>query len=180
MKLTNTLKTLFLLALFSIGKEPYAASSGVLNVTGSIKLATCYFDSVEGLEHKSYDWLMPKVYMGYLSSTGMTYGRKQGSIHIGGIHCTNGYTPYITLENGATVNVDTGNLLNTLSGEAENVEIRLLSNDHPLDLRTSPRVNCAVIVNNQSQCDIQYEYYATGQATAGKVKSAVLFNITYD
>ncbi|VTR46456.1 Uncharacterised protein [Serratia fonticola] len=68
----------------------------------------------------------------------MTHGRSLGSIHIGGVHCTNGYTPYITLGNGPTVNADTGNLVNTLIGEAENVEIRLLMNDKPLDLRTAP------------------------------------------
>lgn len=180
MKITNALGLCSLLMLVCCGKSALAASTGVLNVTGSIKLATCYFDNVEGQEQKSYDWLMPPVSAGNLHAAGMTHGRSQGTITIGGAHCTNGYTPYITLANGATVSADSGNLLNTLSGEAENVEIRLLMNDSPLDLRTSPRVGCAVIVNNQSQCDISYEYYATGRATPGKVKSAIRFDITYD
>jgi major type 1 subunit fimbrin (pilin) len=180
MKITNTLGLLSLLMLIGGWQSAQAVSTGVLNVTGSIKLATCYFDSVEGQEHKDYDWLMPQVSTGSLRAAGMTQGRAQGSIHIGGVHCTNGYTPYITLENGPTVSSDTGNLVNTLSGGAENVEIRLLMNDKPLDLRTSPRVGCAIIVDNRSQCDISYEYYATGRTTAGKVKSSVLFNVTYD
>jgi major type 1 subunit fimbrin (pilin) len=180
MKITNAQRIVSLLVLISFGKSVEASSTGVLSVTGSIKLATCYFDSVEGQEHKDYDWLMPQVSVGSLHTAGMTQGRTQGSIHIGGVHCTNGYTPYITLENGPTVSSDTGNLVNTLSGEAENVEIRLLMNDKPLDLRTSPRVGCAVIVDNQSRCDIDYEYYAAGRATPGKVKSSVLFNVTYD
>lgn len=180
MKITNTLGLCSLLMLLCNAQNVEATSTGVLNVTGSIKIATCYFDSVEGQEHKDYDWVMPKVSAGNLHTAGMTQGRSQGSIAIGGVHCTNGYTPYITLANGATVSSDTGNLVNTLSNEAENVEIRLLMNDHPLDLRTSPRVGCAVIVENRSQCDISYEYYATGRATPGKVKSSVLFNISYD
>lgn len=180
MKMATMLKVLLLLALCCFGKGLQASSSGVLNVTGSIKLATCYFDSTNGQVTKTYDWVMPRVYTGDLSSPGMTHGRSQGSISIGGVHCTNGYTPYMTLQNGATVSANTGNLVNTLSGEAENVEIRLLMKGNPLDLRTSPRIDCAVIVNNQSQCDIEYEYYATGRATPGKVKSAILFNITYD
>ncbi|MGL5387304.1 MAG: fimbrial protein [Serratia sp. (in: enterobacteria)] len=180
MKITNTLGLCSLLMLSGSGQHAEAASTGVLNVTGSIKIATCYFDSVEGQDHKDYDWVMPKVSVGGLHAAGMTQGRSQGSIAIGGVHCTNGYTPYITLANGSTISADSGNLLNTLSGEAENVEIRLLMNDSPLDLRTSPRVGCAVIVNNQSQCDISYEYYATGRATPGKVKSAIRFDVTYD
>ncbi|MHA7845061.1 fimbrial protein [Serratia sp. D1N4] len=180
MHIANTLRLFSLLVLFCCAASVQASSTGVLNVTGSIKLATCYFDSVVGQEHKTYDWLLPKVYMGNLNSPGMTHGRTQGSIHLGGARCTNGYTPYITLNNGGTVSADTGNLVNTLTGEAENVEIRLLMNDTPLDLRTSPRVGCAVIVNNESQCDIAYEYYATGQATPGKVKSSIQFNISYD
>lgn len=180
MKIANTLKMLPLLVLCCFEKGLQASSTGMLNVTGSIKLATCYFDSAQGQVTKTYDWVMPRVYMGVLNSPGMTHGRSQGTISIGGAHCTNGYTPYITLQNGATVSANTGNLLNTLSGEAENVEIRLLMNGNPLDLRTSPRIDCAVIINNQSQCDIEYEYYATGRATPGKVKSAILFNITYD
>lgn len=177
MKITTWLGLCFLLILSGGGQ---AASTGMLSVTGSIKIATCYFDSVEGQDHKDYDWVMPKVSVGELHTAGMTYGRSQGSIAIGGVHCTNGYTPYITLTNGPTVSPQTGNLLNTLSGEAENVEIRLRMNDSPLDLRTSPRVGCAVIVGNRSQCDISYEYYATGRTTPGKVKSSVLFNVTYD
>ncbi|WP_051916929.1 MULTISPECIES: fimbrial protein [unclassified Serratia (in: enterobacteria)] len=180
MHIVSTLRNLSLLALVCYGAGVQASSTGVLNVTGSIKLATCYFDSVPGQEQKTYDWVLPQVFMGNLNSPGMTHGRAQGSIHIGGARCTNGYTPYITLNNGATVSANTGNLINTLSNEAENVEIRLLMKDTPLDLRTSPRVDCAVIVNNQSQCDIEYEYYATGLATPGKVKSAVQFNISYD
>lgn len=180
MQIASTLRSFSLLVLFCCAASVQASSSGMLNVTGSIKIATCYFDSVEGQDNKTYDWVLPQVYMGNLSSLGMTHGRTQGSIHIGGAHCTNGYTPYITLNNGATVNAGTGNLVNTLSDEAENVEIRLLMNDTPLDLRTSPRVGCAVIVNHQSQCDIEYEYYATGRATPGKVKSAIQFNISYD
>ncbi|HGM5491397.1 TPA: fimbrial protein [Serratia fonticola] len=180
MKITNSLGLLALLLLIGNGQHAEAASTGVLHVTGSIKIATCYFDSVVGQEHKDYDWTMPKVSVGSLHTEGMAHGRSQGSISIGGVHCTNGYTPYITLANGAMVSADTGNLLNTLSGEAENVEIRLLMNDSPLDLRTSPRVGCTGIVNNQSQCDISYEYYATGRATPGKVKSSILFNVTYD
>lgn len=180
MKITNTQRILSLLVLICCVNSVAAASTGILNVTGSIKLATCYFDSVEGQEHKDYDWMMPQVSVGSLRAAGMTHGRSLGSIHIGGVHCTNGYTPYITLGNGPTVSADTGNLVNTLNGEAENVEIRLLMNDKPLDLRTGPRVGCAVIVDNRSQCDIGYEYYATGRATPGKVKSAVLFNISYD
>lgn len=178
------MKTINMLALNLLlvccGPGAMASSTGVLNVTGSIKIASCNFDSVGGQEYKNYDWQMPQVSVGDLHSAGMTHGRSQGSIAIGGVHCTNGYIPYITLANGATVSADTGNLLNTLNGEAENVEIRLLMNDQPLDLRTSPRVGCAVIVDNRSQCDISYEYYATARATPGKVKSSVLFNITYD
>ncbi|WP_154666854.1 fimbrial protein [Chania multitudinisentens] len=174
------LRTISLLVLLCCGASAQASSSGVLNVTGFIKSATCYFDSVDGQVNKTYDWALPQVFMGNLHSLGMTHSRSQGSIYLGGVHCTNGYTPYITLNNGATVNAETGNLINTLNDEAKNVEIRLLMNDTPLDLRTSPRVGCAVIVNNQSQCDIQYEYYATGRATPGKVKSAIQFNITYD
>lgn len=180
MKITNTLGLFALLMLIGGEQHAEAASSGVLNVTGSIKIATCYFDSVEGQDHKDYDWAMPKVSVGNLHTAGMAHGRSQGSISIGGAHCTNGYTPYITLANAATVSADTGNLLNTLSGEAENVEIRLLMNDSPLDLRTSPRVGCAVIANHQSQCAISYEYYATGRATPGKVKSSIRFDVTYD
>lgn len=180
MKITNALGIISLVVLFGFGNSVEATSNGVLNVTGSIKIATCYFDSVEGQEHKDYDWGMPKVSAGNLHTAGMTQGRSLGSIAIGGVHCTNGYTPYITLANGATVSANSGNLINTLSGEAENVEIRLLMNDSPLDLRTSPRIGCAVITNNQSQCDIGYEYYATGRATPGKVKSSILFNVTYD
>ncbi|WP_431223623.1 fimbrial protein [Serratia sp. L9] len=180
MKMATMLKILPLLALCGLGQGLQASSTGVLNVTGSIKLATCYFDSTNGQVTKSYDWVLPRVYMGNLSSPGMTHGRSQGSISIGGVHCTNGYTPYITLQNGGTVSAHTGNLVNTLNGEAEHVEIRLLMKGEPLDLRTSPRIDCAVIVDNRSQCDIEYEYYATGRATPGKVKSGILFNITYD
>lgn len=180
MKITNTLGVFSLLILICCGKGVEASSSGVLNVTGSIKLATCYFDSVEGQERKTYDWEIPQVTARNLHSAGMTDGRTRGSISIGGEHCTNGYTPYITVENGPTVSSNTGNLVNTLSGEAENVEIRLLVNDNPLDLRTGPRVGCAVIIDNRSQCDIGYEYYATGRAMPGKVKSSLLFNISYE
>jgi major type 1 subunit fimbrin (pilin) len=180
MHIASTLRILSLLVLFCCTANVQASSSGVLNVTGSIKIATCYFDSVAGQENKTYDWVLPQVYMGNLNRVGMTHGRAQGSIRLGGVQCTNGYTPYITLNNGATVSADTGNLVNTLTDEAKNVEIRLLMNDTPLDLRTSPRVGCAIIVNNESQCDIAYEYYATGQATPGKVKSSIQFNISYD
>ncbi|MFC0227521.1 fimbrial protein [Serratia aquatilis] len=180
MRIASILRKTAVLVLFCCVVSVQAASNGVLNVTGSIKSATCYFDSVEGQDNKTYDWTLPQVYTGNLDRAGKTSGRKKSSIFLGGVHCTNGYTPYITLHNGATVSAQTGNLVNTLSDEADNVQIRLLMNDTPLDLRGSPRVGCAVIVNRQSQCDIEYEYYATGAATSGKVKSTIQFDISYD
>lgn len=157
-------------------------------VTGEIRLATCYFDGIDGQLHGAYTWTLPTVSVSTLGSKGATAALQQSHIMLAGAYCSSGVTPKINFDtsaNGAAIDMANGYLLNNIdvtSGGAQNVEIQLLDDKlDPLDLRNSPNLTCPTIdESKQSICVVRYQYYATAMAQAGKVSSTLIFTVSYD
>lgn len=128
---------------------------------------------------------LPPVSTTALAASGQRAGDTKFYLKLSGANCTDGKTANVIFEKAQSdIDSTTGNLVNLLpekDGGSENVQVALLNkNKDPLDLNKSNASHQPVkIAGNTARFDYWAQYYATGQASAGKVRSLVTYSISY-
>ncbi|HCP1377319.1 TPA: fimbrial protein [Escherichia coli] len=174
---------------FIIGMLAVASSSatlaydGTINFTGKVVAQTC--SVATGSENLSV--VLPTVSTTTLSDETKTAGLTPFTIQLTG--CT---TPASTgvdkvnayFEPNANTDYTTGNLTNTASSGASNVQIQLLNADGVKAIKLGQAAatqNVDTVAIDDASVTLRYnaQYYATGAATAGDVTSTVNYTIAY-
>lgn len=165
----------FSAALLLASNYAGAASSSTFNVEGTITSSTCnLLNSAVAVE-------LPVRSRTELAKAGYTAGRTPFSITAK--NCPAGTVIYFQYDQKNITSE--GRLLNTVDAvstdRAENVELELLNlNDMPINLSAGKGLQdsspAAVdVIANTATFKFYVQYYATGAATAGKVKSSLTF-----
>ncbi|MDZ4360336.1 MAG: fimbrial protein [Variovorax sp.] len=151
------------------------AADGLIDFSGSVVASSCVVNSGT----PSFAIALPPVSTQALDALGKTAGRVPVSIALTG--CTPGSKVRAHFESGATTN-GAGRLTADASG-ASNVDLQLL-NDEFLAVKAGAEAQNtnAMTVPAGGNVDLKYyvEYYSTGAATAGAVKSRVNYTIAYE
>ena len=174
--------TIATIALASTGAQ---ASDGTITFTGSVTDTTCSIDAKTG-GNANKDVLLKDVKSSALSSNGATAGATDASdltFSLSG--CSTETKAVARFENGPTIDQTTGYLNNQApAGGAQNVQVRLLNGRHePINVVTGLHNdiggNGVALVNGAGDLTYFAEYYATGQATPGPVKTSVQYTVDY-
>jgi len=194
-------KTLFaaLLAagasIVSLAPKQAVASDGALDFNGLISDTTCTLHGGDGTDGatKNIGVTLDTVSVAALDTAGKTADDHVFSLILGGAGqtgCADGTKVSLKFSAievpagyaSAMVDMATGNLKNTTgAGYATNVQVALLTaNGTPINLMTSSGSPEAVVTNNQAQLDYMAHYVATGAATPGDVKTAVMYSLVYN
>ncbi|HDH7382524.1 TPA: fimbrial protein [Escherichia coli] len=159
------------------------AYDGKINFTGKVVAQTCSVDT--GSESLSV--VLPTVSTTTLSTDAKTAGLTPFTIQLtgcavsaaSGVDKVNAY-----FEPNANTDYTTGNLTNTASSGASNVQIQLLNADGVKVIKLGQAAaaqNVDTVAINDAKVTLRYnaQYYATGVATAGDVTSTVNYTIAY-
>jgi major type 1 subunit fimbrin (pilin) len=173
--------TIATIALASAGAQ---ASDGTITFTGSVTDTTCSIDAkADGSAKK--DVTLPTVTNSTLGSIGATAGATAATdLTFALSGCSTETKAVARFENGPTINQTTGYLENMAPDGAQNVQVRLLNAKHaPINVVTGENNklddNGVAIVSGAAELKYFAEYYATGKATAGPVKSSVEYTVDY-
>ena len=173
--------TIATIALTSTGAQ---ASDGTITFTGSVTDTTCSIDAkTAGAANK--DVQLKAVTNSTLGSTGATAGATAATdLTFALSGCSTEAKAVARFENGPTINQTTGYLENMAPAGAQNVQVRLLNASHaPINVVTGENNDLAgngtAIVSGAADLKYFAEYYATGKATAGPVKSSVQYTVDY-
>jgi major type 1 subunit fimbrin (pilin) len=143
-----------LLGLASLGAQ---ASDGTITFTGSLSDTTCSINgNAAGTPANIPNVSLPEVSASVLGTAGATAGRTQ---------------PIVLALTGC-------------SGTATNVEVRLLNASfQPINitsgLNNDMAANGATITGGAATLNYYGEYYATGKATSGAVRTSVNYTMQY-
>ena len=159
------------------------AYDGTINFTGKVVAQTCSVSSGS----KNLTVTLPTVSEDSLASSGKVVGLTPFTILLEGCN-----TPAVTgaqnvnayFEPNANTDYTTGNLTNTASSGASNVQIQLLNADGVTPIKlgqdaTGQNVTAVQIDNAAMKLRYNAQYYATAQATAGDVSATVNYTIVY-
>lgn len=159
------------------------AYDGKINFTGKVVAQTCSVDT--GSESLSV--VLPTVSTTTLSTDAKTAGLTPFTIQLtgctvsaaSGVDKVNAY-----FEPNANTDYTTGNLTNTASSGASNVQIQLLNADGvtPIKLgQDATGQNVTAVQIDKAAMKLRYnaQYYATAPATAGDVSATVNYTIVY-
>ncbi|WP_035056123.1 fimbrial protein [Andreprevotia chitinilytica] len=155
-----------------------AASDGTITFTGKVTAATCKID-VNGSGAKDATVVLPTVTTTSLAS-GSVAGATKFDIKL--TECATATSVRAFFENGTGVDNATGNLKNTATTAAANVQVQLTNAS---DVKIVPgdqaqRTAAAVTVTgNAATLSYGGRYAATGAAGAGDVTSSVTYSIDY-
>lgn len=158
------------------------ATDGTITINGEVTDKTCDIVTPAG---KDFTVTLPTVSKQTLAAAGEVAGRTPFTINLA--NCSEGNVATY-FEPGATVDFNTGRLVNQTAGGADNVQIQLLgSNNQFIPLRTVGTNGAQdnsqwVEVSDTGSADLNYyaEYYATGASTPGLVNTSVQYTIIYD
>lgn len=176
------MKKLALVAALSVVAMANAqAADGTITINGLVTDKTCDIVTPAG---KDFTVTLPTVSKQTLATAGDVAGRTPFQINLA--NCSEGKVATY-FEPGATVNFNTGRLINQDSAGAKNVDIQLLGSNNQFIPVLAAGSNGAqansqwVSVAEGASADLNYyaEYYATGASTAGKVTSSVQYTIIY-
>lgn len=190
-KLSNKKWTLMfatVVSLMSVVSTGVTANDGTISFVGTISDATC--DITGGDENQpnqgaDFTVNLPPVSVTALSSAGKYAGDTRFFINLSGQNCPNNKVANVVFERAQSTNIDntTGYLKNhTISGAAENVQVRILNNDKkPLKLNEMNADHQAVTINQNTARFEYWGQYASvnGAAKAGTVSTDVIYSITY-
>ncbi len=175
-----------LLAALTLASAAFAshsafAADGTITFTGSVTANTCAIAG-NGASSKNFTVALPNVSNKTLAAAGDTAGRTPFSIALTG--CTpNTGNVHTFFEAGPTVDTASGNLINTSTGGAANVQIGLLNADASAIKAgaTDASQNSKAVALAGGNATLQYiaQYVATGATTAGAVNSSVQYTIVY-
>jgi major type 1 subunit fimbrin (pilin) len=177
----NKFKTslVFVSAFFVVGTSQAAQ----VNFSGEVTSQTCQFKGLNS--NDSQDVPMSPVSQGDLQTVGQTTGATPFSLSLSG--CTTNDDVDIAFDKTNADSNNAGTLKNTAgTGAAQNVNIQLVKQlsggvNEPVDLNNPTTNSKQHVANGASTYTFNYlaQYYATGAAKAGSVKSNVLINIIY-
>ena len=159
------------------------AYDGTINFTGKVVAQTC--SVATGSESLSV--ILPTVSTATLSADTKTAGLTPFTIQLTGctVPATSGADKVNAyFEPNANMDYTTGNLTNTASSGASNVQIQLLNADGVKVIKLGQAAaaqNVDTVAINDANVTLRYnaQYYATGVATAGDVTSTVNYTIAY-
>lgn len=177
-----------LAAIYGFSSAAATANDGTITFEGKIEDATCLIsggDETNQDQGPNFKVTLPKVSTTALAASGEFAGDTPFYINLSGENCPNGKIANVIFERAQSTNIDsaTGYLKNTeTTGGAKNVFIRLLnSNKAPLNLNEANSSHQPItIAGNKAQFKYWGQYVAvSAAATAGTVKSDVIYSITY-
>ncbi|ENA4571239.1 F17A fimbrial adhesin [Escherichia coli] len=159
------------------------AYDGTINFTGKVVAQTCSVATGSG----SLSVVLPTVSTTTLSADTKTAGLTPFTIQLTGctVPATSGADKVNAyFEPNANTDYTTGNLTNTASSGASNVQIQLLNADGVTPIKlgqdaTGQNVTAVQIDNAAMKLRYNAQYYATAQATAGDVSATVNYTIVY-
>ncbi|EAC1328931.1 F17 fimbrial protein [Escherichia coli] len=158
------------------------AYDGTINFTGKVVDQTCSVTT--GTEPLTVT--LPTVSTKSLDSTGKVAGLTPFTISLEGCNtaATGAQNVNAYFEPNANTDYTTGNLTNTASSGASNVQIQLLNADGVKVIKLGQAAaaqNVDTVAINDANVTLRYnaQYYATGVATAGDVTSTVNYTIAY-
>ncbi|EFA5996534.1 fimbrial protein [Escherichia coli] len=158
------------------------AYDGTINFTGKVVDQTCSVTT--GTDPLTVT--LPTVSTKSLDSTGKVAGLTPFTISLEGCNtaATGAQNVNAYFEPNANTDYTTGNLTNTASSSASNVQIQLLNADGVKVIKLGQAAaaqNVDTVAINDANVTLRYnaQYYATGVATAGDVTSTVNYTIAY-
>ncbi|ATZ67136.1 MULTISPECIES: fimbrial protein [Acinetobacter] len=176
------MKKLALIAALSVvGIANVQAADGTITINGLVTDKTCNIVTPAG---KDFTVTLPTVSRQTLANAGDVAGRTPFQINLE--DCSAGKVATY-FEPGATVDFNTGRLINQAAAGAQNVDVQLLGDNNQVIPvlaagATGAQANSQwVDVVEGGSADLNYyaEYYATGASTAGEVTTSVQYTIIY-
>lgn len=180
------MKKLALIAALSVvGIANAQAADGTITINGLVTDKTCDIAT----SSKNLTVNLPIVSKQTLAAAGNVAGRTPFQIKLE--KCSEGKVATY-FEPGATVDFNTGRLLNQDASGAKNVNVQLLGSNNQVIPVTAANLATNGLAGAQSNsqwvevaaagsAELNYyaEYYATGAASAGKVNTSVQYTIIY-
>ncbi|HBE6720522.1 TPA: fimbrial protein, partial [Escherichia coli] len=175
-------KIQFILGVLAVASSSATlAYDGTINFTGKVVAQTCSVATGSG----SLSVVLPAVSTTTLSADTKTAGLTPFTIQLTGcaVPATSGADKVNAyFEPNANTDYTTGNLTNTASSGASNVQIQLLNADGVKVIKLGQAAaaqNVDTVAINDANVTLRYNarYYATGQATAGNVSATVNYTI---
>ncbi|MBK0012739.1 fimbrial protein [Stenotrophomonas sp. S41] len=170
-----------LFAVLLLAAAPLAANAadGTITFTGKVNAKTC---EINAGSSKDFTVNLPPVGTTALKTAGDVAGRTAFSINL--TNCSAGKVATY-FEPGVTVDSSTGNLVNTATGGASNVQLQLLTaNGSVVKVSGTGTLQAGtwtdVADKGAAKLDYAAQYFATGQSTAGDVASSVKYTIIYN
>lgn len=159
------------------------AADGQVNFTGTVVAQTCQVNGAGvGAQTTLPTVALPQVLTPTLVSSGATAGATTFSIGI--TNCDSALKSVATLFSGSNIDSTTGNLKNTASGGANNVQLQLLNSDNSvikLNQSTAAAQGSKSASLSGGAATLGYiaQYVSTGNTSAGAVASNVQFTMIY-
>ncbi|WP_192481339.1 F17A fimbrial adhesin [Escherichia coli] len=173
---------------FILGILAAASSSATLAYDGTITFNGKVVDQTCSVTtgSKNLTVTLPTVSAKSLDSSGKVVGLTPFTISLEGCNtaATGAQNVNAYFEPNANTDYTTGNLTNTASSGASNVQIQLLNADGVKVIKLGQAAaaqNVDTVAINDANVTLRYnaQYYATGVATAGDVTSTVNYTIAY-
>ncbi|EHC4280972.1 F17A fimbrial adhesin [Escherichia coli] len=173
---------------FILGILAAASSSATLAYDGTITFNGKVVDQTCSVTtgSKNLKVTLPTVSANSLDSSGKVVGLTPFTISLEGCNtaATGAQNVNAYFEPNANTDYTTGNLTNTASSGASNVQIQLLNADGVKVIKLGQAAaaqNVDTVAINDANVTLRYnaQYYATGVATAGDVTSTVNYTIAY-
>ncbi|TCM62726.1 major type 1 subunit fimbrin (pilin) [Acinetobacter calcoaceticus] len=176
----------YLLILLSsiICIETVHAADGTITFKGKVLDSTCKVNNGGGA---NLTVSLPNVSLSSLNNAGQVAGRTAFKIILSGCSATQ-VTAFF--EPGATVNSNTGRLINsvTTGTSAKNIDIQLLNSKGQQIMlnafgsdgtQTNTEWQSASSASTSTELSYAAEYYATAAVTAGEVNTSVQYTLIY-
>ncbi|EEL0142665.1 fimbrial protein [Salmonella enterica subsp. enterica serovar Montevideo] len=160
------------------------AFDGAINFNGKVVDQTCSVDTAS----KNLTVTLPTVAATSLGAVSKTTGMTPFYIKLTGCGVDNNQSKKVKLffDNSATVDANTGNLINTATGtKAENVQVQLMNADATTEIKLNndfadQQVSATDIAVSDVTLRYNARYYSTDVVTAGDVKATVNYTIAYE
>ena len=170
-------KIILAASVLALGSVAAHAADGTVTINGMVTDQTCEVSA----DSKDITVTLPTVGVGSLATAGTTAGRTPFTINLK--NCKAGDVSAF-FETGGNVDAASGRLNNT--GEAENVQVQLLSDSSAVipvlaNATQADVTTTATVAQDGGSAALNYyaEYYATGAAEAGSVATSVQYTINY-
>lgn len=154
----------------------FAASTGTITISGQVVADTCAI-SVNGGTSNTVK--LPTVTTNALGTAGATAGDTSFAIALSG--CDKTLTTAAMTFSGSNVDTTNGNLNTTGTGQAGNVQVRLLSGTNVINMHDQTNAPAIALANSTGSTTLTAQYFANGgAASTGAVNTSVGFTLTYN